>query len=87
MITILKNNGNGDKIVAKSQNLLGILSYARTRKTFVTFVAAVRLANGGGRLCVTWNDGAFCGTNFESYDVLQSWIANRRSWKDAELFV
>jgi hypothetical protein len=81
MITIYKQL----KPVSTSQNLRGILDYARTRNTNVRLVRIEQIADGKGMLQVTWADGARAITDFADYNVLADWCKGRRSWPMAQV--
>lgn len=74
----------GEKSVAHSRNLRGILSYAR--KAFVRNVYCTRNGDGTGFVCFTFDDGARCRTEFADYTVLLRWVRSRRSWDLREIF-
>jgi hypothetical protein len=40
-----------------------------------------------GKLCVLWENGDSCETNFASFTVLKQWLRNRRNWYGAPLRV
>jgi hypothetical protein len=63
--------------VSQSQNLRGILTYAR--KYGIRRVTAVN--NGdGGILRVLFKNRANVSTPFADFDVLVDWISRRRGW-------
>lgn len=74
----------------RSENLRGLLDYARRRPHYRHFPAIVRIAptqNGGGSLEVIYADGAVGTDLFAGFTVLCFWLRSRRSWHGASLFV
>ena len=67
------------RVVSKSKNLRGILTYAR--KHGIKSAHTMRTVGGYGWLSIYFADGAFCKAHFQSHSVLESWLAARRSWK------
>lgn len=65
------------KTVAKSQNLRGILGYARKHPVVR---ASVHKMEGGARFFITFNNGAECGGTFADFSVCVGWFLSRRSW-------
>lgn len=76
MIEILKEG----KRVAYSKNLRGILDYARKHGISKVLIMENLAAERVGTLNIIFGDGATVTTNFNSYKVLESWVAARRSW-------
>lgn len=71
------------KIIRTSQNLRGILDYARISKP-----ARIELTPQGkynGRLRVIYKDGATTSAHFVSYHIMVDWVRNRRSWHGVEI--
>lgn len=76
MVEIFKDG----KRVSHSKNLRGILDYARKHGVAKVLIMENLASEFGGTLNIIFGDGATVTTNFNSYKVLESWIAARRSW-------
>lgn len=79
MVNIFKDG----KRVAQSQNLRGIIDYARKNGVAKVIIVERKFAKHtefGGTLNILFGDGATVKTEFRSYGVLEDWIAARRSW-------
>lgn len=70
--------GNDRKVVARSQNLRGILTYAR--KHCAAHVSCSRRSDGSAFVYVRFDDYAECRTEFASYGVAIGFFRARRSW-------
>lgn len=76
----------GGRVISRSRNLSGILRYPNH---YTRYVAAVAIAptQNGGRLRVTYADGATAETEFADFFVLCQWLRSRRSWYGVALTV
>lgn len=70
-VEIIKNG----KVVARSQNLRGVISYAR--KHLVENVSIHQGKNGDGQYHITFSDGAAVQGRFAAYSILLDWITSR----------
>lgn len=84
MIEIYKSDGKGGgRIVHRSRNLRGIVAQAGR----VGVRSAVGLHSGdpnfcgGGDLRVLFGDGTYCQTTFADYEVMVTWLRQRRSFR------
>lgn len=75
-VTIYK----GTTPVAKSDNLRGILTYARKHGLRRVQIRNIVGAERPGHLYVEFADGAYVRTDFADYRVLERWVLTRRSW-------
>ena len=71
-------NREGD-IIRRSRNLRGFVTHLGKTRSPVKMLDIGRLAEGGGRLCVLWENGDSYETNFASIDVLTDWVFHRRN--------
>lgn len=72
---------SGDKtgfVVAESQNLAGVLNYAR--KYGIQSVNVLCRVNGEATANFNFQDGAFSNVHFASYSVAIEFVEKRRSW-------
>ena len=76
MITITDLDG---KIVARSQNMRGILTYAR--KSGVKIVKWYKNDNGEGTAEFTFYDGSVAVTPYADWAVLAQFVQARYSWR------
>ena len=65
-------------IVKRSQNLRGILDYARIQP--VTSVSVTRTHDGGATVYVNFYDTAVCRFTFADFTVARDWFLKRRAW-------
>lgn len=66
------------KIVSRSQNLRGILDYARKFPVESAYVR--RMPEGKARVKIVFSNRAISVTQWESYIIAIQWIKSRRSW-------
>ena len=77
MVEIFKDG----KRISYSKDLRGIIDYARKHGVAKVIIVERKFASEfGGTLYILFGDGATVKTGFRSYDVLEGWIAARRSW-------
>lgn len=69
------------RTIRKSQNLRGMLDYARVSP--VVRVESSRVGKVSGVLHVVYKDGAESSAKFRSYHIMIDFIRNRRTWKTA----
>ena len=74
VVFIVDRNG---KKLASSKNLEVLSRYARKHR--VTKTITRKESSGRGYLCVYYANGARGDSMFASYNVLQNWIATKRS--------
>jgi hypothetical protein len=67
-----------DKIVSRSQNLRGILDYAR--KFPMESASVRRMPEGKAQVRFTFSNGAESLTLWESFRIASDWIRQRKSW-------
>lgn len=69
------------KIVARSKNLRGILTYARKRGIDRVVISKnAEGSNWDATVCYEFSDGAYSIVQWASFDVAVSWTHARRSW-------
>lgn len=73
--SVISLNG---KVVSRSRNLRGLLTYA-TRYD-VTHAGEIEIDQGKGLLVVLYGNGAVGHANFASLSVMRKWVKARRSW-------
>lgn len=71
-------------VVARSQNLRGILDYSRDNALERLDVFGPN-KQGGGTLGVTWANGATCLADFADHGVLVRWVKARRVFRGVEV--
>lgn len=69
------------RIIRQSQNLRGMLDYARVSP--VVQIESCRLGKVSGALRVIYKDGAESSATFRSYHIMIDFIRDRRSWRTA----
>lgn len=69
------------RVIHKSQNLRGMLDYARVSP--VVRIESSRVGKASGVLHVVYKDGAESSANFVGYHIMIDFIRNRRSWGTA----
>lgn len=72
------HNRQGD-CISKSKNLRGILSHARKERPIN--IVLHKCENGSGLLRVRFADYAHTRAKFASFEVMQEWLMDRKSWK------
>ena len=67
-------------IVRRSQNLRGVLDYARDTSRVESVTIIHEETPAGYPVLFTFRDGATCSTNFADLSVAAEFLRSRRSW-------